>query len=68
MAFYKCCDIGHSVSKLAIFLTLLLRARVFSNSWENLRTILLNSLMVALSKANAHFNKTNNKRVLSIHV
>ena len=68
MAFYKCYDIARSVSKLAIFLKLLLRGRVFSNSWENLRTILRNSLLVALSKTDAHFNKTNNKSVLSIHV
>ena len=62
MAFCKCYDIGQCIT-----LTLLLRARIFSKSWKNLRPILLNSLLVLLSKIDADLNKTKIKKALSIH-
>ena len=63
MAFCKCYKIRQCIS-----LTLLLKARIFSKSWKNFRPILLNSLVVLLSKIDAHITKTKIKITLSIYV
>ena len=63
MAFSKYFEIGQ-----CIFLTLLLRERIFSKSWKSLRPTLLKSLLVLLSEIDADLNKTKIKKALSIHV